>query len=68
MTVLASRALRQTRAWDQLGLATWPVPLGLFGLALAARLWAASETPFAVNEGSASYVGVSRNLVEGEGW
>lgn len=48
-------------------MAAWLVPLGLFGVALLVRLWAAAEIPFAANEGSASYVGVSRNLVEGRG-
>ncbi len=58
---------RPTRAIERFGLAAWLVPLGLFGLASLVRIWAAGEIPFPVNEGSASYVGVSRNLVEGRG-
>lgn len=61
------RVARPTRALDRVGLCAWLVPLGLFGLALLVRLWAAGEVPFPANEGSASYVGVSRNLVEGRG-
>ncbi|CAN5793024.1 hypothetical protein BH24CHL8_BH24CHL8_01120 [soil metagenome] len=67
MTALATRAVRTTGAVERLGLTAWLVPLGLFGLALLVRLWAAAEISFAANEGSASYVGVSRNLVEGRG-
>lgn len=67
MTALASRTVPTSQAVQQLGLAAWVLPLGLFGLALAVRLWAAAAIPFPANEGSASYVGVSRNLVEGLG-
>ncbi len=45
----------------------WLAPVLLFGLAVVVRLWAAGQIGFPVNEGSASYVGVARNLVEGRG-
>ncbi len=48
-------------------LMAWAVPLALFGIALGARLWAAGQITFPANEGSALYVGVARNLVEGRG-
>ena len=67
MTALASRAAGTARDAEHLRLAAWLLPLGLFGLAVTVRLWAAAEIPFAMNEGSASYVGVSRNLIEGRG-
>lgn len=67
MTAVVSPTVRKTRPVEQLDLAAWLLPLGLFSLALMVRLWAAGEIPFPANEGSASYVGVSRNLVEGRG-
>ncbi len=67
MTALATRAVRTARDAEHLRLAAWLLPIGLFGLAVIVRLWAAAEIPFAMNEGSASYVGVSRNLIEGRG-
>ena len=67
MTSQAIRAVPTVRAVERQGLVTWLLPLGLFGLALLVRLWAAGEVPFPANEGSASYVGVSRNLAEGRG-
>nr|MBA3959432.1 hypothetical protein [Chloroflexota bacterium] len=67
MTAQAIRAVPTVRAVERQGLVTWLLPLGLFGLALLVRLWAAGEVPFPANEGSASYVGVSRNLAEGRG-
>lgn len=67
MTVLTAGVRDTTRLIERLGLAAWLLPLGLFGLALGVRLWAASVVPFPANEGGASYVGVSRNLLEGRG-
>lgn len=67
MTALATREVRTARDAEHLRLAAWLLPIGLFGLAVIVRLWAAAEIPFAMNEGSASYVGVSRNLIEGRG-
>jgi hypothetical protein len=46
---------------------SWLVPLGLYLLALVIRVLAATEIPFAVAEPSAYYVGVARNLVDGQG-
>ncbi len=43
-------------------------PVSLFALAFVARIWAAGEVSFAPTEGSAYYVGVARNLVEGRGF
>ena len=43
------------------------MPLGLYLLALAARLLAATELPFPTTEPSAYYVDVARNLVAGDG-
>ena len=42
-------------------------PVLLFVGALAMRLWAAGQVDFAPTEGSAYYVGVARNIVEGRG-
>jgi hypothetical protein len=42
-------------------------PLGLFLLALVARIAAAANVTFPATEPSAFYVGVARNLVEGRG-
>jgi hypothetical protein len=43
------------------------VPLGLYLLALALRLLAATEVPFPTTEPAAYYVDVARNLIGGEG-
>lgn len=43
------------------------IPLGLFLVAVAVRLWAAWQFQLPPTENSASYVGVARNLVEGRG-
>lgn len=67
VTPLAARAVGKTHAIERIGLAAWLLPLSLFGLALLVRLWSAGEIAFPANEGSASYVGVGRNLVEGRG-
>jgi hypothetical protein len=45
----------------------WLAPVGLFLLALAIRLVVAAQVPFPATEGSAYYVGVARNIVEGDG-
>jgi hypothetical protein len=45
----------------------WLVPGLLFLVALAVRMWAIGQVGYATNEGSAYYVGVARNLVEGRG-
>jgi len=44
------------------------VSIGLFGIALAARLWAVAQVHFPLTEGSGYYVAVARNLVEGRGF
>lgn len=44
------------------------VSVGLFGLALATQLWAVAQVRFPLNEGSAYYVAVARNLVNGRGF
>ena len=46
MTAQAIRAVPTVRAVERQRLATWLLPLGLFGLALLVRLWAAGEVPF----------------------
>ena len=46
---------------------TWVVPVSLFLIAAALRLVVATLVPFPVTEGSAYYVGVARNLVDGHG-
>jgi hypothetical protein len=43
------------------------VSIGLFGMALALRLWAIAQVQFPLTEGSAYYVAVARNLVDGRG-
>ena len=43
------------------------VPAALYLAALLVRLWAAGQVAFPATEGSAYYVGVARNLVEGRG-
>jgi hypothetical protein len=45
----------------------WLVPLSLFAVALLVRLFAASLITFPATEGSAYYVDVARNLVQGHG-
>jgi len=45
----------------------WAVPAGLFMLAIAIRSAAAGLVTFPTNEGSAAYVGVAQNLLEGRG-
>ncbi len=45
----------------------WLAPLVLFAIALVVRLIAASTTSFPATEGSAYYVDVARNLVQGHG-
>jgi hypothetical protein len=45
----------------------WIVPILLFMLAAAIRLVVAILVPFPVTEGSAYYVGVARNLLDGQG-
>lgn len=47
--------------------AVWLAPAVLLAVAVAVRAWAAGQITFPVNEGSAFYVGVARNLVEGRG-
>jgi len=46
---------------------SWAVPLGLFGLALVLRAFAASRIDASATEVSAYYVGVAHNLVSGRG-
>ena len=46
---------------------TWVVPVSLFLIAAALRLVVATLVPFPVTEGSAYYVGVARNLIDGHG-
>jgi len=45
----------------------WAVPAALFMLAIAIRSAAAGLVTFPTNEGSAAYVGVAQNLLEGRG-
>jgi hypothetical protein len=45
----------------------WLIPVALFLVAVAVRLVVAALVPFPVSEGSAYYVGVARNLLEGDG-
>ncbi|MFV2065165.1 MAG: hypothetical protein ACC726_16870 [Chloroflexota bacterium] len=47
--------------------ATWLIPLGLFAIAAAVRLLAASQLPFPTTEPSAYFVNVAQNLVAGNG-
>jgi hypothetical protein len=56
-----------TTRLDGVRVPAWAVPVALFVLALAIRLWAAAQVPFPPTEVSAYYVGVARNLVEGRG-
>ena len=49
------------------GARVWVAPVSLFVLAAALRLVVASLVPFPATEGSAYYVDVARNLVEGRG-
>ena len=46
---------------------TWVVPVSLFLIAAALRLAVATLVPFPATEGSAYYVGVARNILDGDG-
>lgn len=60
--LIASRARGHRMAVSALA-----VPLALYASALLVRLWAVAGVSYPVNEGSAYYIAVARNLVEGRG-
>lgn len=63
-----ARSLSVGRLVCRASLASAALPVGLFGLALVVRLWAAALITFPLTEGSAYYVAVARNLVTGRGF
>jgi 4-amino-4-deoxy-L-arabinose transferase-like glycosyltransferase len=65
MSVIEAMAIRTQRR--ALAVPTLAVPVALYALAIMVRLFAINVVTFPLNEGSAYYVAVARNLVAGRG-
>ena len=63
----ASGAAAEAGAWRPSAREAWLSAALVFLVALAIRLWAAAQVPFAIPEDTTYYWGVARNLAEGRG-